>query len=320
MEPGAGGEELLHLRSRRLPRAPWRRPCHGTGMSAPGTRGPLPTTPGPLPSGSAPLLYNSGMPWQGSPPARDVPCTSALSPGSPGRPCCSPWLRLSVLVAGLVAAGSGCRHARSSGSPMSDLPGDKRSQAEHRRWVTGMVLGDTEWLSPSPGSGTPAGRSPPVCTLPDLGRPGAELLLVPGLEHDIGGVGDLGGHERGTRRLQREKEICIPLPPTCTWGPTLTPAGAEHPPPECRILPCTLSLVGKRNRNLAREISAATCAPEGGKGLGTGCGPPRPGPTLRTKVWRLSGISRRVHLRTSWMAEQAACSFGLEPCGGEHGG
>lgn len=40
---------------------------------------------------------------------------------------------------------------------------------------------------------------------------------------------------------------------------------------------------------------------------------------MRTKVWRLSGISRRVHLRTSWTAEQAVCSFGLEPCGEERG-
>lgn len=31
VEPGAGGEELLHLRPRRLPRAPRRRPCQAEG-------------------------------------------------------------------------------------------------------------------------------------------------------------------------------------------------------------------------------------------------------------------------------------------------
>lgn len=34
--------------------------------------------------------------------------------------------------------------------------------------------------------------------------------------------------------------------------------------------------------------------------------------TFSTKVWRLSGISRRVHRRTSRMLEQAAWSLGLE--------
>lgn len=36
------------------------------------------------------------------------------------------------------------------------------------------------------------------------------------------------------------------------------------------------------------------------------------GPTLSTKVFMLSGISRRVHLRISWTAEQAMSSLGLE--------
>lgn len=34
--------------------------------------------------------------------------------------------------------------------------------------------------------------------------------------------------------------------------------------------------------------------------------------TFSTKVYRLSGISRRVQRRTSWMLEQAACSLGFE--------
>lgn len=111
-------------------------------------------------------------------------------------------------------------------------------------------------------------------------------------------------------------------PPTPTHAPasTLTLVGQSIPHPTSHTPPPRiLSLPGKRNRNLARALAAATCVPEGGKGLGAGRGPPRLGHTLRTKVWRLSGISRRVHLRTSWTAEQEACSFGLEPCGGESG-
>ena len=34
--------------------------------------------------------------------------------------------------------------------------------------------------------------------------------------------------------------------------------------------------------------------------------------TFSTKVYRLSGISRRVHRRISWILEQAACSLDFE--------
>lgn len=57
-----------------------------------------------------------------------------------------------MLVVGLVAAGSGCRPARSSGSPVSDLSGMGEARLSAGDKVVGTVLGDTEQLSPSPGS------------------------------------------------------------------------------------------------------------------------------------------------------------------------
>lgn len=105
-----------------------------------------------------------------------------------------------MLVVGLVAAGSGCRPARSSGSPASDLSGVGEARLSPGDGWLARCLG-TRSSCPHPwgqrGSGTPAGCLPPVRAFPDLGRPGAELLLVPRLEQHIGGVGHLGDTGEG---------------------------------------------------------------------------------------------------------------------------
>lgn len=212
-------------------------------------------------------------------------------------------------MVGLVAVGSGCWHIRSSRSPVSDLLGMGKARLSAGN-------GDTEPLSPSPCSGTSSGRLPPAHALPDLGRPAAELLLISCLKQDVGGVGDLGDIGEGHGGF-REREMCIPLPPT--HPPMLgTPAGTAHPPP-CTPHPPVHPLPGGEE-----ELKFGTGA-FGSHMCLRGWERPQgwlqtlsAAPTLRTKVWRLSGISRRVHLRTSCTVEQAMSSFGLEPCEGKH--
>lgn len=180
------------------------------------------------------------------------------------------------------------------------------------------MLGDTELPSLSPGSGTPAGRLPPARTLPDLSRPGAELLLVPCLEQDVSGIGDLGDSREGQGGF-RERDL-HPLPthphsgtnPDTSWG-----RASPCPPPNAAFPPhATLPWLGRGTEIWHGSFRQPRAPRRVGKASGPAVEPPWLDLTLRTKVWRLSGISRRVHLRTSWTAEQAACSFGLEPCRG----
>lgn len=68
--------------------------------------------------------------------------------------------------------------------------------------------------------------------------------------------------------------MCIPLPPTHTLALTLNPQpGQSNPHPTCHIPLCAPSLDGKRNQNLAWELWAAMCMPEGGRGPGVGFRP-----------------------------------------------
>lgn len=222
----------------------------------------------------------------------------ALSPGSPGCP--------QLTLADGVGAGGGAGRCRVRVSARQELrvarvrPAGDRSQAECWHWghrATVPRLRDIQR------------RLPPVHTLPDLGRPAAELLLIPCLKQDVGGIGDLGTSQRSS-----ETERDVHPPPTHAQDPSRDSSSPLHSTsPVHPLLP-----------GWEEELKFGTGA-FGSHMCPRGWERPRgwlqtlpAGPTLRTKVWRLSGISRRVHLRTSCTAEQATSSLGLEPCGEEH--
>lgn len=254
------------------------------------------------------------------PPPAGCPQHLCPVPGVPRHP-------LVLTLVGGVGAGGGAG-GRGVGVPARQELGvarvrpvrDGRSQAErwgvagwHGAWGHGAAVPIPRG---SRARGPPARCLPPVRAFPDLGRPGAELLLVPRLEQHIGGIGHLGDTREGHGDIREGSASLFPPPPTRAWGPDR----AEHPHPAG----CVPAIPGTEEEpKFGTGASSSTCAPRGGEGIGTSCGgpllTPRRGRTLRTKVWRLSGISRRVHLRTSWTAEQAVCSFGLEPCGDESG-
>lgn len=77
------------------------------------------------------------------------------------------------------------------------------------------------------------GCLPPVHALVDLGRPAAELLLIPCLKQDVGGIGDLGDITEG-HGIFREREMCIPHhardPSRDSASPTLPPSPCAYPP------------------------------------------------------------------------------------------
>lgn len=69
---------------------------------------------------------------------------------------------------------------------------------------------------------------PPACTLPDLGHPGAELLLVPRLKQHISSIGDLGTPQRDIRG--RCASPSYPHPHVGTAQSTAPPPYKLHPP------------------------------------------------------------------------------------------
>lgn len=213
-----------------------------------------------------------------------------------------------MLLVGLAAVGSGCRHVRSSGSLVSDLLGTGAARLS-------VGSGDTEPLSPSPGSGT-SSSTYPLCThsrisavqqLSCCSSPASNRMSV--------ALVTWGTSERDMGSSEREGERDVHPPPT--HPPMLGSAGTATPPP-CTPHPPVHPLPGREEElKFGTGDFGSHVWPRGWERPQGWLQTLPAAPTLRTKVWRLSGISRRVHLRTSCTAEPAMSSFGLEPCEGE---
>lgn len=178
-----------------------------------------------------------------------------------------------MLAVGLVAAGSGCRHARSSGSPASDLSGMGEARLSAGGWLAGTVLGDTEQLSPSPGAaglGDPPPGAYPLCAHSRISAV-QELSCCssPASNSTSVALVTWGTPERDTGTLERDLHPYSPPPATRAWGPDR----AEHPHPAG----CVPAIPGMEEEpKFGTGASSSTCAPRGGEGIGTSCGGPHP--------------------------------------------